>query len=169
MGPKGQEHSGIKQQLLVDSFPSGQLRHGGLSWTNDFLSPEKVLETSWLLSGLRCGDLIKSHGAYIGLGFIQRTHFHPKGTFLPEASWSRACLLYGAGRSSWEEGCGELPQFHVRNFFSKVRRSRRRRNGEGTFVGILVCPCWKGQILRMETHHISYFQEIIWASAAHCA
>lgn len=79
VGPEGQEHSGIKQQL------------SGLSLTNDFLSPGKVLKTPWLLSGLRCGDLSKNHGDYIGLGFIQRPHFHPKGTSLPEASWSRAC------------------------------------------------------------------------------
>lgn len=130
VGPEGQEHPGIKQQLSGNSFPSGQLRHGDLSWTTDFVSPGKVLETPWLLSGLRCGDLIKSHGAYSGLGFTQRTHFHPKGTFLPEASRSRACLPYGAAGSSWEEGCGELPQFHLCNFFSKVRRSRGRRNGE---------------------------------------
>lgn len=167
--PNRQEHPSNKQQLVGDSFPSGQLRHEGLSWTNDFLSPGKVLKTHWLLSGLRCADLINSHGAYIGLGFTQRAHFHPKGTFLPEASWSRACLPYGAARSSWQEGCGELPQFHLCNFFSKVRRSRGRRNREGTFAGLLLLPCWKGQMLRMETHNTSYFQEIIWASAPHCA
>lgn len=44
--PKMQELPGIKQQLSWDSFPSAQLRHGGLSWTNGLLSPGKVLETS---------------------------------------------------------------------------------------------------------------------------
>lgn len=118
---------------------------------------------------LRYGDFIKSHGAYIGLGFIQRTHFHPKGTLLPKANWSRACLPYGAARSSREEGCGELPQFHLCNFFSKVRRSRGRGKREAPFAGIVLLPCWKAQMLRMETHHTCDFQEIIWATASHCA